>query len=93
MKTYEESNLLRTRDCDVNGEWRFSAILETLQETAAETIYSGIRDTVPFLGEKAFRWICGLLGRLTCKILVRFNAIPVNRNNPGRLISTMRRSV
>lgn len=62
-------------------------------ETAAETIYSGIRDTVPFLGEKAFRWICGLLGRLTCKILVRFNAIPVNRNNPGRLISTMRRSV
>ena len=34
MKTYEESNLLRTRDCDVNGEWRFSAILETLQETA-----------------------------------------------------------
>lgn len=34
MKTYEESSILRTRDCDVNGEWRFSAILETLQETA-----------------------------------------------------------
>ncbi len=34
LKTYQESYLLRTKDCDVNGEWRFSAILEALQETA-----------------------------------------------------------
>ncbi len=62
-------------------------------ETAAEAIYPGVRDTVPFLGEKTTRRICGWLGRLACKTLVRFNAIPVNRNNPGRLISTMRQSV
>ena len=34
LKTYQDSYLLRTKDCDINGEWRFSAILEALQETA-----------------------------------------------------------
>lgn len=62
-------------------------------ETAAETIYSGIQDTAPFLGGKVLRWISSWLGHLACKNLVRFNAIPVDRNNPGRLISTMRQSV
>ena len=36
LKTYQESYLLQTKDCDINGEWRFSAILEALQETAGE---------------------------------------------------------
>ncbi len=62
-------------------------------ETAAEAIYTGIQDTVPFLRGKAIRRICGWLGQLFCRISVRFNAIPVDRNNPARLISTMRRSV
>ena len=34
MKTYEEKLQLQTRDCDMNGIWRISAILETMQETA-----------------------------------------------------------
>ncbi len=34
MKTYEEKLTLATRDCDMNGRWRVSAILETMQETA-----------------------------------------------------------
>ena len=62
-------------------------------ETAAKTFYSGVQALVPFLREKAIRWICERLGHLACKILVRFKAIPVDRNNPGRLISTMRQSV
>ena len=34
IKTYEESFTLRVRDCDVNGVWRLSAILECMQEAA-----------------------------------------------------------
>ena len=34
LKAYREDFLLRTKDCDMNGEWRFSSILEALQETA-----------------------------------------------------------
>ena len=62
-------------------------------ETAAKTFHPGVRSLVPFLGEKAIHWVCEKLGRLACRILVRFKAIPVDRNNPGRLISTMRQSV
>ena len=34
MKTYEEAFRLTTRDCDMNGTWRVSAILEVMQEAA-----------------------------------------------------------
>ena len=34
MKTYRETLTLRTRDCDFKGEWRLSAMLESLQEAA-----------------------------------------------------------
>ena len=34
MKTYEEQIRMLTRDCDVNGQWRISAILEAMQEAA-----------------------------------------------------------
>lgn len=34
MKTYDETFTLRSRDCDLNGKWRPSAILETMQEAA-----------------------------------------------------------
>ena len=34
MKTYEEQIRILTRDCDVNGQWRISAILEAMQEAA-----------------------------------------------------------
>ena len=32
MKSYQENILLRTCDCDVNGQWRPSAVLTTMQE-------------------------------------------------------------
>ncbi len=56
LKTYEESYLLRTKDCDVNGEWRFSAILEALQETAGghcDRLGCGRND----LWKKGIAWI------------------------------------
>ncbi len=34
MNHYQETALIRTRDCDLNGVWRFSAILEAMQEVA-----------------------------------------------------------
>ncbi len=34
MKTYEEQFRILTRDCDMNGKWRISAILEAMQEAA-----------------------------------------------------------
>ncbi len=34
MNSYQETMELRTRDCDLNGTWRFSAILASMQEAA-----------------------------------------------------------
>ncbi len=34
MNSYQETMQIRTRDCDLNGTWRFSAILEAMQEAA-----------------------------------------------------------
>ena len=34
LKTYREDLLLRTCTCDMQGRWRPSAILESMQETA-----------------------------------------------------------
>ena len=34
MKTYDESFKLLTRDCDLKGTWRLSAVLEAMQEAA-----------------------------------------------------------
>lgn len=34
LKTYEETFTLKTRDCDMTGHWRPSAILEAMQEAA-----------------------------------------------------------
>ena len=34
MKTYDESFILLTRDCDLKGTWRLSAVLEAMQEAA-----------------------------------------------------------
>ena len=62
-------------------------------ETASKAFYSGVQSIVPFLGDNAIRWICDKLGWLACRILIRFKVIPVDRKNPGRLVSTMRQSV
>ena len=36
MKQYTRTLQLRTKNCDVNGLWRFSSILETMQEAAGD---------------------------------------------------------
>lgn len=47
MKTYQEKFLLRTCNCDFQGSWRPSAILETMQEAA------GIHSELLGCGRKA----------------------------------------
>ena len=62
-------------------------------DSAAETIRPGLKRLLPFLSGRMLDRLCGKLGSLSCKILVRFGAIPVNRKEPSRLMSTMRKSV
>ncbi len=62
-------------------------------EAAAKTIYPDIKSIVPFLGERAVLWICGKVGKLLSIVLAQFKPISVSRHDPGRLISTMRKSV
>ena len=33
-KTYDETFTILTRDCDLKGTWRLSAVLEAMQEAA-----------------------------------------------------------
>ncbi len=56
MKAYQETMQLRTRDCDFNGAWRFSAILEAMQEIAGDQCEeAGIGRST--LVEKGVAWV------------------------------------
>ena len=41
INTYDETFTLRPRDCDLSEQWRPSAILETMQDTAGAHSISG----------------------------------------------------
>ena len=47
LKTYREDIRILTRDCDLTGQWKPSAILETMQELA------GIHGTLIGVGRNA----------------------------------------
>ena len=63
------------------------------EETAAATLRAGIHQMLPFLGERGLDWLCGRLAKLAVRVLGRFGAIPVDRDRPSTLISTMRQSI
>ena len=56
MKTCTDTMRLRTKDCDVNGFWKFSSILEAMQETA-EDHCSALRLGRNELAEKGLSWV------------------------------------
>ena len=56
MKTYRESFILRTMDCDVNGVWRLSVILEAIQETAGMHV-AQLGCGQQALREKGIAWV------------------------------------
>lgn len=62
-------------------------------ETAIETCRPGVNKTFPFLGKRIRERIATLLGHFSCGLLKQFGCIPVDRNNPGKLLTTMRKSV
>ena len=62
-------------------------------ETATASMKPGLRGILPFLGERPLNWLATKLGQLACRILKRFGAIPVDRDDPSSLFTTMRRSV
>ena len=68
--------------------------VELVQEdTAGEALHSGMAKLLPFLGEKPRNWLCARIAHMGCGTLARLGVIPVDRNRPSTLISTMRQSL
>ena len=63
------------------------------EETAAEALHSGMEKLLPFLGEKPRSWLCRRIAHLGSRVLARMGLIPVDRDRPSTLISTMRQSI
>ncbi len=62
-------------------------------ETAVKHVEPGIRQFFPFLGDRAIAWLCKRAAFLTCSIQTRFSPIPVDRDRPSTLLTTMRQSI
>ncbi len=62
-------------------------------EKAAEAFRPGIEKMLPFVKGKAMDGLCKWVANLARRVLHRFGVIPVDRNHPATLISTMRASL
>ena len=62
-------------------------------EKAAEAFRPGLTRLLPFVRGQAQDRLCAKVGNLACRVLHRFGVIPVDRNHPSTLISTMRESI
>ena len=63
------------------------------RESAAVGLRSGLKKLLPFLTESQVGRISDKVAGLAVRVLTRFGVIPVNREQPSRLISTMRQSM
>ena len=63
------------------------------QETAKVSLRPGIRRLLPFLRETRVEWLCEKIAAFISYVLRQVGMIPVDRNQPSRLISTMRQSI
>ena len=63
------------------------------RDKTVKTLRPGVHQVFPFLGDRALDWLCGKLAGLASGVLSRVGAIPVDRNKPSSLISTMRESI
>jgi len=73
---------------------RFWGIEEMVnQESAAKAMDPGMRQMFPFLGDRQIAWLCEKLGTLAVRVLNNLGAIPVSREKPGKMLSTMRQSM
>jgi len=62
-------------------------------ETAETNLQPGLKQMFPFLGDRMVAWLSKNLAKLAATVLTRFGVIPVDRNQPSKLITTMRQSV
>ncbi len=63
------------------------------EESALENLTPTMKKMFPFLGRRQQDWLCRKAAWLVSHVLFRFGAIPVDRNKPSKLISTMRQSI
>ncbi len=75
LKIYKEELLIRTAQCDLNGQWRPSAILESMQETA------GVHAELIGVGRNA------LLAKNVVWVLTRIEVVMDRYPSIGELIT------
>ena len=63
------------------------------EDKAAEAFRPGLVKMLPFVRGKAMDSLCRKVAGLASRVLHRFGVIPVDRNNPSTMISTMRESI
>ncbi len=62
-------------------------------EEARKTMVPGMQKILPFLKGSRVEWICARVASFIVWVLTGLGMIPVDRRNPSRLISTMRKSI
>ena len=62
-------------------------------EKTEESLYRGVSEMLPYLKEKRIKKICHALRRLVCGVMRRFGNIPVARDDPSKMMQTIRRSI
>ena len=62
-------------------------------EKTEEALYPGLSNMLPYIREKHVRKLSRLLSCIVCGVLRRFGSIPVSRDEPGKMIHTIRKSI
>lgn len=62
-------------------------------EKTEESLYPGLSNMLPYLREKHVRKLSRFFSRIVCGVLRRFGSIPVSRDEPGKMIRTIRKSI
>ena len=62
-------------------------------ESAAENLQPGMKKLLPFLNGKQNAWLCRKIAAFIVYVMRQFGVIPVNRQQPSKLITTMRKSI
>ena len=75
----------------VSDIWINEALIDP--ESSQKSLHSGMKKLLPFLNEDQLARVCTKLARLTVYVLTQAGMIPVDRNQPSKLISTMRKSI
>lgn len=62
-------------------------------EKTEGAVYQGVKEVFPYLKPRFIRKICSFLSGHVCSVMLHFGCIPIDRNDAGKLIGTLRKSV